>query len=131
MPYTHDWRSENQDILQWDVHGDIDWGQLHESINNICAELDATAHSVYLMVVNPVGIPNGNPMPHVKTAFTKFGERKNLKGIIVVSDRRVSSFVKPITGLVNKLGKLNMSLTFVTSIDEALDFIAAQQSNLA
>lgn len=122
MPYEYEWYDRDMGIIRFDMHGEVSWEGFHETINEICAEMDATSKRVYVMVIDKAGMPSGNPVPHIKTAMSKFGNRENLGRVIVVSDKGLAAFVKAISAIVVKFTNMEMSL-FVRTIEEAIDYI--------
>ncbi len=130
MPYKHHWFDAEHTIIQMDIFGQVNWDEWHAAIDKIISEIKNTPHRVDIIFYDSVGMPKGNPIPHLNVSNKKFGEQPNIGIIVTVSPRRVSSFVEMIIEIILRGSKRQRSANsgFVTTMDEALNLIKQSRS---
>ena len=108
-----------------DVLGDISWDQFHVSVDNVVEELIKADHRIDLIYNDPVGMPKGNPMPHLKVGSRKLDSLPNFGILVLVSPRSMSGFTKAMMEIAIRVYGLDLTHNggFVTTIDEALKII--------
>ena len=130
MPYKYHWFDAEHTIIQMDIFGQVTWDEWHTAIDKIINEIKNTSHRVDIIFHDSVGMPKGNPIPHLNLTNKKFGEQPNIGIIVTVSPRRVSSFVEMIIKIILRGSKRQKSSngSFVTTMDEALNRIKQSRS---
>jgi hypothetical protein len=122
MPYDFHWHDEAQTIIRFDVHGKITWQDWHEAVELIVAELAKHAYQIDIIFDDKVGMPPGNPLPHIKWAKDKLGQIPNLNRVVTISNRSHSALIKAFVSIITKVSG---SSPIVTTMDEAMAIIEA------
>ena len=130
MPYEFHWFDAEHSIIQIDIYGKVTWDDWHATIDKIVEQIKNTPQRVDIIFYDTVGMPKGNPFPHLNITHAKLDTNPNMGLIITVSSRRVSSFVEMIVDVIRR-ASVNQKLYnagFVTTIDEALSRIKASRA---
>jgi hypothetical protein len=122
MPYDFHWHDEAQTIIRFEVYGKITWQDWHEAVNVIVEELAKHAHPIDIIFNNQVGLPPGNPLPHIKWAKDTLGKIPNLSRVVTVSHRSHSALIKAFVSIITKVGG---SSPIVLTMEEAMTIIEA------
>lgn len=136
MPYEYHWFDAEHSIIQMDIYGQVTWDEWHAVIDKIMDEIKNLPHRVDIIFYDSVGMPKGNPIPHLNITNKKFSEHPNMGIVVTVSSRRVSSFVEMIVEIILRRSpnRRRPSGSFVTTMDEALNRIklsrAKDQANI-
>lgn len=130
MPYSHHWLDPEATIIQVDITGKVTWDQWREVNHKIVEAIKSKPHRVDLIYNDTVGMPKGNPIPHLTATLKKLNACPNMGLVVTVSSRDVSLFVEMIIDVMQKAGKQpsNRNGGFVTTMDEALKLIQASRS---
>ena len=125
MPYEFHWHNPEQNIIRVDVVGQISWGEFNSLTDRICEVLAKATERIDLVYNDKVGLPIGNPMPHLKSANAKLSAHKHLGLIITVASGAASSFSKVMIDIMARTSQLDMMHMggFVASLDEAMVII--------
>jgi hypothetical protein len=130
MPYEFRWFDAEHTIIQMENYGKVTWDQWHTTIDKIVEEIKSTPQRVDIIIYDTVGMPKGNPFPHLNATHSKLDTNPNMGLIITVSSRRVASFVEMIIEVIRR-GSTNRKIYnagFVTTMDEALRRIKASRA---
>ncbi len=130
MPYEFHWFDTEHTIIQIDIYGKVTWDQWHTTIDKIVEEIKNTPQRVDVIVYDTVGMPKGNPFPHLNTTNAKLDTNPNMGIIVTVSSQRISNFVDMIVDVIRR-GSANRKIYnagFVTTMDEALSRIKASRA---
>ena len=130
MPYEFHWFDAEHTIIQIDIYGKVTWDNWHTTIDKIVEEIKNTPQRVDIIFYDTVGMPKGNPFPHLNATHTKLDTNPNMGLIITVSSRRISSFVEMIVEVIRR-GSANQKIYnagFVATMDEALSRIKASRA---
>lgn len=100
MPYDLSWYNDDHQILLIDSYGEVSWDQWHLAIDKSINMTKEIPHSVYIVIRDKVGMPSGNPIPHMKTTMTKVGKQGGFEGVIVVSMKARATFAQRIMDIV-------------------------------
>lgn len=125
MPFIFNWHDSEHSIVRVDVFGDINWEQFHISVDRVAEELIQADHRIDLIYNDPVGMPKGNPLPHLKVSSSKLDPLRNFGILVLVSPRTLSGFTKSMIEIAIRVYGLDLSHNggFVTTMDEAVAII--------
>ncbi len=131
MPFDVTWYDEQHTIIRMLVHGRPTWDEYHIAIDQVVEKIKSTAHRVDLILDDRVGMPPGNPMPHLKAALDKASQHPNLGMSMTVSSRDIALFPSLMMETAGRLYGVDMKRygRFVKSMDEALAIIHADRAN--
>jgi len=130
MPFDVKWYDEAHTIIQIIVHGHPTWDEYREAIDKVEQELKASSHRIDLVLDDKVGMPPGNPMPHLKTAIDKVTKYPHLGMSMTVSARNVALFPSLMMETAGRLYGLDLKRygRFIKSMDEAIAIIQADRA---
>ncbi len=130
MPYEFRWFDAEHTIIQMNIYGKVTWDQWHATIDKIVEEIKNTSHRVDIIFMDTVGMPKGNPFPHLNATHTKLDTNPNMGLIITVSSRRISNFIEMIVDVIRHgySYRRMYNAGFVTTVDEALSQIKASRA---
>ena len=133
MPFDVKWYDEAQTILQMTVYGHPTWDEYHEAIDKVELELKKSPRRIDLVLDDKVGMPPGNPMPHLKAAMDKVVKYPNLGMSMTVSTRNVALFPALMMETAGRLYGIDLKRygRFVKSMDDALMIILADCAKTA
>jgi hypothetical protein len=130
MPYEYHWFDAEHTIIQMGNYEKVTWDQWHTTIDKIVEETKNTPQRVDIIFCDTVGMPKGNPFPHLNATQTKLDTNSNMGLIVIVSSRRISSFAEMIVEVIRRGSGTQKRYNggFVTTIDEALSRIKASRA---
>lgn len=130
MPYEFHWDNPEHSIIRVDMVGQVSWEEFNILTDRVCDELAKATQRIDLIYNDKVGMPKGNPMPHLKSSSSRMNAYKSLGLIVSVSTRSVSSFTKMMIDIMMRAYKVDNSHNggFVTTMDEALAIINADRA---
>ncbi len=124
MPYDFHWHDEEHGIIRLDIDGVVTWDGMYIAVDNICSELGKRSDRVDIIFNVKVGMPKGNPMPHLKAVMNKLASHKNLGLIANVSSVGMSSFSKTMREMVTGIMGFPIGKTFFAdSFNHAIEVI--------
>ncbi len=132
MPFDVTWYDEEHTIIRILIHGRPMWEEYHEAIDKVIKELDASPHRIDMVLDDKVGMPPGNPMPHLKAALDKATKYPNLGMSMAVSERSVALFPSLMMETAGRLYDIDLKRygLFVKSMDEAVAVIQADRAKV-
>lgn len=130
MPYQPEWYNPEKTIIRVDINGAVTWDEWYEMTNRLVEMLGSVSQQVNIIYDDKVGMPKGNPMPHLKATTAKLMTRGNLGIIVTVSARRISGIVKAMVDIMMRAYQMDMSHYggFVDTMDQALELIEASST---
>lgn len=130
MPFDLNWYDDAHSIMQMTVHGHPTWDEYHEAINKVEQELKAAPHRIDLVLDDKVGMPSGNPMPHLKAAIDKLTAYPNFGMSMAVSTREVAQFPALMMETAARLYSFDLKRygQFIKTMDEAVAIIQADRA---
>jgi len=130
MPFDVTWYDEAHTIIRVSIYGDRTWDQYHEAMSKVERELQASLHRIDMILDDKVGMPSGNPMPHLKAELDKLTKYPNLGMSMVVSERSVALFPALMMETAGRLYGVDMKRygRFFKTMDEALANIQADRA---
>lgn len=130
MAYDFNWHDEEHTIIRIDIHGDIAWDQWYRVTEQTAAQIAKVPYRVDVILNDMVGMPKGNPMPHLKAGSEKLIAQPNMGLIISVSHGNISTIAKTMVDIMMRVYRMDMSHYggFVPSVDAALKLIAAHRA---
>ncbi len=125
MPYIFNWHDPEHTIIRVDIVGQVSWEEYSIVVDRIVDELAKANQRIDVIYNDSVGMPKGNPMPHLKASSTRMMAYKSLGLITSVSSRSVSSFTKLMIDIMMRAYQIDNSRSggFVTTMEEALAII--------
>jgi hypothetical protein len=128
MPYTLSWLDNEQSIMLISADGRITWDEYHAINEQAMEVITSSPHRIDTIFTTKVGVPPGNPLPHFREVFQKWGELTNPGMIMAVETNQMRSFIKAAADIASRLmGLTPVNAAFVASIDEALTRIKADR----
>ena len=130
MPYEFRWFDAEHTIIQMENYGKVTWDQWHTTIDKIVEEIKSTPQRIDIIIYDTVGMPKGNPFPHLNATHSKLDTNPNMGLIITVSSRRISNFAEMIIEVIRRRSANRKIYNggFVTTMDEALRRIKASRA---
>ncbi len=127
MPYQPEWYNPEKSIIRVEVNGVVTWDEWYEMIDKLFEMLGSVSQEVSIIYDDKVGMPKGNPMPHLKASTEKLTSHSNLGIIVTVGARRVSGVVETMVDVMMRAYRMDTTHYggFVDSMDEALKLIEA------
>jgi len=125
MPYIFNWHDPEHSIIRIDIVGHVSWEEYTIVVDRIVDELAKANQRIDVIYNDSVGMPKGNPMPHLKASSARMVAYKTLGLITSVSSRSVSSFTKLMIDIMMRAYQIDNSRSggFVTTVEEALAII--------
>ena len=113
------------------VYGHPTWDEYHEAVEKVAQELQAVSHRIDMILDDKVGMPPGNPMPHLKAAIDKLLAFPNFGMSMAVSTRNVALFPSLMMETASRLYRFDLKRygRFLKTMDEALAVIQADRAN--
>lgn len=133
MPFDVKWYDQEETIIEVHVYGKGTWNEYHEAVEKITEKLAAAQHRVDVVFNSETGMPPGNPLPHLKSAFQKFSSYKHF-GITVPAGARggrsSSGFTRAIVELVSKMLGTTRQISgqVFNTMDDAVAYIQAERA---
>jgi len=130
MPYEFHWHDEAHSIIRVDMIGQVSWEAFNILTDRVCEELAKADHRIDLIYNDKVGMPKGNPMPHLKSSSTRMMSHKSLGLIVTVSSRSISGFTKLMIDIMMRAYQIDKTHMggFVDTMDEALAIISKNRA---
>jgi hypothetical protein len=131
MPFDVDWYDEAKSILKVTVYGHPTWDEYHEAVDKVATELKAASRRIDMILDDKVGMPPGNPMPHLKVAIDKLTAFPNFGMSIAVSTRNVALFPSLMMETASRLYRFDLKRygRFLKTMEEAMAVIQADRAN--
>lgn len=133
MPFDVSWYDDAHTILRIRVYGQPTWEEYHAAMDTVAAHVAASPHRVDMVMDDEVGMPRGNPMPHLKAAFDKLIIYPNLGMSMAASASNIALFPALMMETAGRLYGVDMRRygRFVKSMDEAVAVIMADRAKNA
>jgi hypothetical protein len=127
MPLSVNWYDDEHSIIVVTITNDMTWNDYHDAIGWIVSEASQVAHRVDLIFHDNVGMPKGNPLPHLKRGSARIIDQPNICLTIIAGSQGYSGFVRMILETLAKAymrmpGK-DRALVFLRDLSEALEHI--------
>jgi hypothetical protein len=132
MPLSVKWYDAEHSIIIITITNDTTWNDYHEAIDWTVNEAAQVNHRVDIIFYDDVGMPRGNPMPHLSRGSTKIINQPNIYFSIIAGSQGSSGFARM---MLETLAKTFMKMTrtsstrtrggilFLRTLDEALSRI--------
>ena len=133
MPFDVDWYDEAKSILKISVYGHPTWDEYHDAIDHVAKLVEAAPHRIDMILDDRVGMPPGNPMPHLKAAVDKLTAFPNFGMSMAVSTRNVALFPQLMMETASVLYHFDLKRygRFFKTMEAALAVIQADRANTA
>ena len=127
MPLSVSWYDDEHSIIVVTITVDTTWGEYDQAIDWIVTEASQVEHRVDVIFHDNVGMPKGNPMPHLKRGSAKIVHQPNIYYTIIAGSQGTSGFAQMILGAIAKTyvkfsssAKVRGEILFIRSLEEAL-----------
>ena len=130
------WYDEAHTILLGTITKDTTWTDYHDAIDKMINEASQLSYQVDVIFYDDVGMPAGNPLPHIRRGITMLAQQENIASSIIAGSRGSSGFVRAIFEVIGKmfgnraLPSENRFGGFVKTIDEAVAQIQQRRATL-
>lgn len=130
MAFDFHWYDRDHTVIRIDIYGDVTWEQLHITLDTMIEEITNTPHRVDVIFNDQVGLPKGNPIPHLKLVITRLTAHPNMGLLVAASPKSLSSVTKMMVDTVMRIYQINMSHYggFCDTLDCALETIAKDRA---
>ncbi|MCA0452360.1 MAG: hypothetical protein LCI00_00070 [Chloroflexi bacterium] len=130
MPYQPEWYDTDKSIICVDINGHVTWDEWYEMNNRVINMMATVPHRVDVIYHDKVGMPKGNPMPHLRATSAKLIAQGNLGIIVSVSVRHISGIVKAMVDIMMRAYRMDSRYNggFVDTIEEAINVIKASRA---
>ncbi len=130
MPIEPSWYDEEHSIIKVDIPARSSWDEYYVAVNWIVAEMKTVDHRVDVIFYEEVGMPSGNPIPHLRWGTKQLMALPNMGDTIVAGKKRNNTFSRIILETVGKSfspfvlsAEKKQELVFLSGLKEALAHI--------
>ena len=132
MALSVKWYDDEHSIVLVTITNDTTWNQYHQAIDWIVAESAQVDHRVDVIFYDDVGMPRGNPMPHLSSGSKKIITQPNIHFTIIAGSQGSGGFVRMmLETLAKSFMRMRRSATtnarggmvFLRTLDDALAHI--------
>lgn len=127
MSLSVNWYDDEHSIIVVTVTTDMTWSEYDQVIDWIVAEASKVDHRVDIIFHDNVGMPKGNPMPHLKRGSAKIVNQPNIYYTIIAGTQGASGFAQMILGAIAKTymkfsnsSSVGGEILFMRSLEDAL-----------
>ena len=120
------WYDDERTILLATINKTTTWDDYHGAVEYIVAEVKLLDYRIDVIFLDNVGMPAGNPIPHLKWGIATMSKQSNLKSFYIAGSRGSSGFVRSIFEALGKafshrLKTPNSNFNgFTKTLDEAI-----------
>jgi hypothetical protein len=131
MAYEFRWYDDAQGILVVDIAGETTWGDYDIVHKEICALLETTPHRIDVIFNDRVGLPSGNPMPHLKKVISKLISYDKMGLVYAVNDQNMSSLMRVMIDMAISIYRIDRAHYggFTQTVDEAVALIQKDRAS--
>ena len=129
------WYDAEHTILVATIAKDTTWSDYHNAVDKIIKEASQVNHRVDIIFHDEVGMPAGNPMPHLKQGISRLANQPNIYFSLIAGSRGSSGFVRAAIEIVAKafLSRAPMNQRnaggFAKTLEDAIASIYAARSS--
>jgi hypothetical protein len=130
MSISINWHDDSHSIIVITIARDTTWGDYHQSIDWIVTEAAKVEHRIDIIFHDNVGMPRGNPMPHLSRGSTRIINQPNIHLTIIAGSQGTSNFIRMIMMALAKTfmrlpvnNNSGRTLQFIRTLEEALAYI--------
>lgn len=130
MPYIFNWQDPEHTIIRVDIEGQVTWEEYNILTDRIAEELKNSNHRIDLIYNDKVGMPKGNPLPHLKSSLAQMATHDTFGIIASVSSRSVSNFTKVMVDIMMRAYQIDRSHDggWYSTVEQAIDAINRSRS---
>jgi hypothetical protein len=129
MPLPVSWHDAEHSIIVATIQKDTIWEEYHQAIEWIVTQAAKVDHRVDIIFHDNVGMPKGNPMPHLKRGSGIIIKQPNIQLTIIAGSQGYSGFGRMMLEMLAKM--YTRHLTQISSNDRALMFMRTLEDALA
>jgi hypothetical protein len=138
MLFSVNWYDDEHSIIVVTITKDMTWEMYHQAVEWIVSEAAKVDHRVDIVFHDNVGMPKGNPMPHLSWGSAKIVGQPNIQLSIIAGSQGYSGFGRMILEALAKtymrfanLPRNNRQLMFMRTLEDALAHIQKDRANLS
>ncbi|MEZ4672088.1 MAG: hypothetical protein R3E39_29635 [Anaerolineae bacterium] len=120
------WYDPEHTILIVTITKDTTWTDYHNAIDVLVAHAAATDQRIDAVFYDNVGMPAGNPMPHIKKGVAKIMSQPNFWLALIAGTRGSSGFVRIIIETLARAiggGQAGNRPMFFRTLEDAIAYI--------
>ena len=126
-----DWYDDEHTIIKVTITPTSTWEEYHQTVEWIETEATKVDHLINVIFHDEVGMPKGNPIPHLKKGSEVFFNLPNITTVIIAGSQGVNNaFTRVILTTAARMVVATMpsktegrQLLFMASLEEALAYI--------
>lgn len=124
MPYTISWYNDEHSILVVDIRGEVSWEAWHNTVDQVGRQIQTVNHRVDLIIDDHMGMPKGNPLPHLRQTLEALNRIENLDMIIATGHQRSTAVVAAMNDIASRLIQSEMKENhYLDTLEDALKLI--------
>jgi hypothetical protein len=129
MPTPVDWYDDEQTIIKVTITRSSTWNEYHKVIDWIVTEVEKVDHRVDIIFHDEVGMPKGNPLPHLRVGSKKIIDLPNSGHTFIAGSQGMSSTFMQM--LMEAIAKVFIQTSFLPSNnDKQLKFVPTFEAAL-
>ncbi len=97
------WYDNEHTILVATIAKDTTWTEYNEAIDRIITEASQVDHRVDVIFYDEVGMPAGNPIPHIQWGMMTLSKQNNIKSTFIAGSRGSSGFARTLMEAVGQV----------------------------
>ncbi len=130
------WYDAEHTILVATIAKDTTWSDYHNAVDQIIKEASQVNYRVDIIFHDEVGMPAGNPMPHLKQGISRLAKQPNIGLSLIAGSRGSSGFVRAAIEIVAKAFMSRTPINqrnaggFAKTLEDAVASIYAARSSV-
>jgi hypothetical protein len=139
MPLPVNWHDDEHSIIVATIRKDTIWEEYHQAVEWIVTEAATVDHRVDTIFHDNVGMPKGNPMPHLKRGSGIIIKQPNIQLTIIAGSQGYSGFGRMMLEVLAKMymrqskqiPSSDRTLMFMRTLEDALVHIQKDRAKLS
>lgn len=129
------WYDEEESIIMVTIAHSTTWSEYHQAVDWIVSEAKKRDRRVDVIFYDNVGMPKGNPLPHLQMGSTKIIQQPNIRLTIIAGSQGYSGFTRSMLEILQKVFSRTLfkfpnvsedrkeGLLFMRTLEDALSHI--------
>ncbi len=116
------WDNDDHTIIRLDFDGKATWGEYQTATDRVYEAIEASSTRVDIIFHAVSGMPQGNPLPHLKASSMKLLELEHFGiGVVVTSKGTPSRLIQTFLDIAMRIYRLDTSRQggYFSTLDEA------------
>lgn len=131
MPTPVNWYDDKRTIIKVTITLSSTWEEYHHAVAWIATEVAKVDHNVTLIFHDNVGMPKGNPIPHLKKGSETFLNLPNVRNVIIAGSQGIgNAFTRVILTTATRMALATLQvkmdgrqLLFMASLEDAIAYL--------